>query len=314
MRWLRILVVALLALLPPTAGLGRASGEEYALPSALATRSLLLDVARAGERLVAMGAWGHVLLSDDAGRTWRQAESVPTRVTLTALQFVDAQEGWAVGHDAVILHTSDGGETWEVQHAAPEEDAPLLSVWFGDARRGIAVGAFGLILETSDGGRTWNRRAISEHSEEDYHLNHIFAGPADALFIAAEFGWVFRSRDKGSTWEAQNPPYQGSFWGGLAVGDAILVFGMRGHVFRSDDLGETWQEVPSGTDQSLQNATRLQDGAIVLVGLGGVVLTSRDSGRTFTARIEADRRGIAAATQAADGALLLFGEAGVKTR
>lgn len=308
----------LLAPLLALAGTGLALAEappEHALPSKLATENLLLGVARAGDRLVAVGEWGHVVLSDDRGDSWRQAQFVPSRITLTAVTFVDARQGWAVGHDAIILHSRDGGETWKIQHAAPEEDAPLLSVWFQDARHGIAVGAFGLMLETLDGGETWERRTLSESAEEDYHLNQVLGGPEGSLFVAAEFGWIFRSRDGGDSWERLNPPYEGSFWGGMTLdGGGVLVFGMRGHVFRSDDLGETWQEIDSGMDQSLQSATRLSDGRIVLVGLGGAVLTSGDGGRTLIPAIQPDRRGIAAVAEGRNGTLLLFGETGVKRR
>src|SRR5690349_8937389 len=51
---------------------------ESSEPARLAAKSLLLDVARAGSRLVAVGDRGHVLLSDDEGGTWRQV-IVPTR-------------------------------------------------------------------------------------------------------------------------------------------------------------------------------------------------------------------------------------------
>ena len=211
-------------------------------------------MARADGRLVAVGEWGHVLLSDDGGGSWRQAESVPTRATLTAVTFADAKRGWAVGHDAVVIHTRDGGETWELQLQAPEEEVPLLTVWFQNAEHGLAAGAFALMIETTDGGKTWRRRPFTPNPDEDYHLNAIFRGPGDSLFIAAEFGSIYRSLDGGASWERLHPPYQGSFWGGLAVGEeAFLVFGMRGHVFRSEDLGESWQELDSGTDQSLQS-------------------------------------------------------------
>jgi photosystem II stability/assembly factor-like uncharacterized protein len=287
----------------------------HALPSRLATRTLLLDVARAGDRLVAVGEWGHVVLSDDQGKSWRQADLVPTRMTLTEVFFVDARRGWAVGHDAVVLHTSDGGATWALQFAAPEEEATLLSVWFENADHGLAVGSFGLMLETRDGGRSWKRREPLMSGEEEPHLNHVFGGPDGSIFIAAEFGCVYRSQDGGGDWLHLQPPYEGSFWGGLALdGGAILVYGMRGHAFRSEDLGGTWQAVVSDTDQSLQEATRLRDGAVVMVGLGGVVATSTDGGRSFRAAVEADRRGIASVAEGADGVLLLFGETGVKER
>jgi photosystem II stability/assembly factor-like uncharacterized protein len=289
-----------LALLTVQAASATATAEEQAIPSRLATESLLVDVARADGRLVAVGEWGHVLLSDNGGGSWRQAESVPTRLTLTAVTFADAKRGWAVGHDAVVIHTRDAGETWELQHQAPEEEVPLLSVWFENAERGLAVGAFAMLLETTDGGETWRRRQLTSNPEEDYHLNALFRGPGNSLFIAAEAGSIFRSLDGGASWERLHPPYQGSFWGGLT--------------FRSDDLGESWQELESGTDQSLQSAIVRADGSIVVVGLGGAVLTSSDGGRTFSAAIQPDRRGIAAAAEGTNGRLLLFGETGVKTR
>jgi hypothetical protein len=92
---------------------------EYAIQSELATSALLLGITEAGDRLVTVGEYGHILYSDDRGETWVQAENVPTRITLTAVSFANDQEGWAVGHDAVILHTSDGGTTWERQYTDP---------------------------------------------------------------------------------------------------------------------------------------------------------------------------------------------------
>src|SRR5688500_4980503 len=121
----------------------------------LAPRSLLLDLAVAGSRLVAVGERGQVLLSDDQGATWRQAKSVPTRTMLTAVFFTDASYGWAVGHDETILNTVDGGETWIRSHFAPEAQQPLLDLWFANRVSGIAVGAYGAYLTTNDGGRSW---------------------------------------------------------------------------------------------------------------------------------------------------------------
>src|SRR5689334_16251355 len=67
------------------------SANQPAEIAPLAATSLLLDLAKAGERYVAVGERGHVLLSDDNGATWRQAKSVPTRAMLTAVFFADAE-------------------------------------------------------------------------------------------------------------------------------------------------------------------------------------------------------------------------------
>ncbi|HET6802643.1 MAG TPA: glycosyl hydrolase, partial [Casimicrobiaceae bacterium] len=85
------------------------------------TRAPLIGVARAGPRLVAVGDYGVVVLSDDAGTTWRQARAVATRDLLTAVTFVDANRGFAVGHGGTILRTDDGGESWLRVREAPDE-------------------------------------------------------------------------------------------------------------------------------------------------------------------------------------------------
>ena len=78
--------------------------------SAMAPKSLLMDVVNTGTHLVAVGEGGYILYSDN-GQEWIQAQ-VPASVTLTAVSFPTSEKGWAVGHDGVILNTVDGGRTW----------------------------------------------------------------------------------------------------------------------------------------------------------------------------------------------------------
>ena len=71
-------------------------------------------MARAGERLVAVGERGRIILSDDNGVTWRQVHS-PTSVTLTHVTFATPVDGWAVGGMGIVLHSADGGLSWTKQ-------------------------------------------------------------------------------------------------------------------------------------------------------------------------------------------------------
>ena len=96
---------------------------EYSLQTPGASRSMLLDIAVAGERLVAVGERGHILTSQDQGQNWTQAE-VPTSVMLTRVFFVDDKLGWAVGHDGNVLHSQDGGLIWALQRDGLAERGP----------------------------------------------------------------------------------------------------------------------------------------------------------------------------------------------
>jgi photosystem II stability/assembly factor-like uncharacterized protein len=298
------------ALVVVATGFAQAPSPVTAYKGRLATKAPLLAVAPAASRLVAVGDYGVILLSDDAGATWRQAEAVATRSMLTAVAFADARRGWSVGHGGIVLHTTDGGENWALQHAAGA-DVTLLSVWFENASRGIAVGAFGHALETNDGGRTWTKLAVGEGDDRDRHLNGIFAIAGGPLIIAAESGTVFRSADNGKTWVALRLPYAGSVWGGMPLSDgSAIVYGMRGHVLHTADQGRTWSEVPTGADQSLTAGIQLADGTVVLVGLGGVLAWSRD-GRSFQSIVRPERQNYAAVGAGAPGRLVVAGLTGV---
>lgn len=294
------------------------SVAEDAMQSDLATKSLLLGSAWAGDRLVAVGHWGHVVLSDDKGVTWRQAQKVATRNTLTSVFFADEKNGWAVGHDTVVLHTSDGGENWELQYSSPVAETPLLSVWFENTKHGIATGSFSFMLETFDGGVTWESRPLLAEESEEFdqpHLNQIFWGPdrKTQVMIAAEAGNFFRSLDAGKTWEQIKIPYIGSFWGGMTTKEGrILTLGMRGNIFKSDDLGVSWEKVPTGADQSFSGGTQLADGTIVAVGLGGTVAYSTDNGSSFKSMIRPSRTGYSSVLESVNDEVVLFGDQGIE--
>jgi photosystem II stability/assembly factor-like uncharacterized protein len=282
---------------------------ENSIQAPLAARSLKLDAVAVDGGLVAVGHRGHILISSDGGETWQQAD-VPTRATLTGVDFYDRNLGWVVGHDSVILRTEDGGVTWERVYWAPEDEAPFFDVWFSDAENGIAIGAYGSYYTTSDGGTTWSFEPIGD---TDWHLHQIARAADGRLYMAAEAGMAYRSDDGGETWTELLTPYQGSFFGVLPLeGDVVLLFGLRGHLFRSEDAGETWEEIETGTVAMLTSGITLADGTIVITGLGGIVLVSSDGGRTFEIIEQSSRRGIQTVVQASDDSLLLVGEFGVR--
>ncbi len=293
----------------------------------LASQSLMLDLAMAGKRLVSVGERGHVMLSDDQGRNWRQAKSVPTRAMLTAVFFVDADYGWAVGHDETILNTVDGGETWTRSHFAPEAQQPLLDLWFANRVSGIAVGAYGAYFTTNDGGRTWSGAKFAPAPPAgttaaapvdefdlppDYHLNRI-VGVGNRLYIAAERGQLYRSDDRGANWRALKSPYEGSFFGLVPIrGEGLLAFGLRGRLFKSGDGGENWFPVESHTTAMLTDGIAINDLRVVIGGLAGVILVSRDAGATFRLTQQDDRKGVSAVLPGPPGAVVVAGEGGVR--
>jgi photosystem II stability/assembly factor-like uncharacterized protein len=294
-----------------------AAADEYSTESAKASQSLLIGAAHAGKRLVVVGDRGHILFSDDQGNTWTQAR-VPTRQLLTAVFFLDDKRGWAVGHDAQILASSDGGATWSKQFEDLSREAPLLDITFLDAQHGFAVGAYGALLETRDGGQHWQDIAERLDNPDQLHLNGITRVRDAGLFIVGEQGGMYRSSDDGQTWAKVQGPYEGSLFGVVATTQAktLLAYGLRGNLFRSADFGDSWQAITLKADRGelefgLAGATLVEDGSLVLVGNGGSVLRSTDDGQTFSVYNRSDRIALAGVSGLANGGLLLVGQGGV---
>ncbi len=306
-NWPRGLAVVVLLLI----GLAKADAQPVdgdAVVARLAKRALLLDVHGWGERALAVGDRGHILLTTDSGHSWRQV-AVPTRRTLTGVFLVDEQLAWAVGHQSVILKSSDGGETWVKANAENDPETGYLDVLFLDAKTGFIVGSYGKFLSTRDGGNNWTEAK----QDDDPHFSHIIPAPDGGLWLTGEYGTVWRSADRAKRWESVVTPYEGTFFGALplAKGGAV-VFGLRGNIFRSED-GKAWKQVKSPTKALLHSGLALADDRLVLTADAGQLLVSADEGRTF--RMSTWPGGAAATAtslwQANDGGLLLTSDKGV---
>ncbi|PCI62516.1 MAG: hypothetical protein COB35_03695 [Gammaproteobacteria bacterium] len=277
----------------------------------LASKSLLLDITLVDQvRLVAVGQHGNILTSNDA-ITWQQS-SVPVQSTLTSVYFINSLQGWAVGHDATILHTSDGGYSWQVQQYLPNKEKPLLDVTFKDDLNGLAVGAYGLFYRTTDGGQTWHSefhqeflnaddtQYIADLKAEDEaayldeiasilpHFNRIIQD-GRTLYLVGEIGLIAKSNDYGKHWQKFSEVYQGSFFDLARTHQAnLLVVGLRGHIFRSLKNGSPWESIASNTTALLNSVVLTDDNRIIILANNGVMLVSRDDGKTYKLQAQKD--------------------------
>ena len=308
--------------------------------SALAAQRILNGAALAGNRVVVVGQRGHVLYSDDQGRTWTQAR-VPVSVDLVAVHFASDRKGWAVGHSGVVLATQDGGATWikqldgrsaaqamaeyyDKQTADPAlrdearryvddgPDKPFLDVWFEDENVGYVVGTFNLVFRTDDGGRHWVPWFDRTDNPKRYHL-YAVRRIGDDLYIAGEQGIVLKLDAKAQRFRGVHTPYDGTYFGITGKPGSVIVFGLRGNAYRTADGGASWQKVETRIPVGLTGGTFTPDGRIVLVSQAGHVLVSSDAGFTF-APLALDRPAPAAAVVALGAkTIVVAGPRGVHT-
>ena len=198
----------------------------------------------------------------DGGQTWRR-QSLPNGASiLNRIDFIDAQQGWAVGvryigddrygypeHRAVVYHTNDGGKTWGEQYA-PDLEITLTGVDFVDANHGWAVGFVlrssvqgGTIFHTGDGGQTWERQE-PQNVLWDVHFVDANRGYAIGTMYGAAWGPpVLRTMDGGATWEmvAMDEQDNEGLYGLAIAGDRVVAVGDHDFVCISTDPWGTYE-------------------------------------------------------------------------
>src|SRR5581483_11514576 len=143
--------------------------------------------------------------------------------SLRAVQFVDDQEGWAVGDEGAIWHTIDGGKNWERQPSGVR--ASLRGLHFQTPYVGWVVGrqeltgggSCGVLLYTSDGGVKWRQlllRALPGlHAVRFADMKSVYlAGDGSPGYPSG----VFQTTDGGRNWQPVNGPAAPG-WRGLDV-------------------------------------------------------------------------------------------------
>lgn len=309
--------------------------------------AVLLGIAQAGKRLVAVGERGLIVVSDDEARTWRQVP-VSLSVSLTAVHFATTKKGWAVGHRGVILGTSDGGESWTPQldgrrfaeqvlaqakaaaalpavtaeqsrQAIAEAEAlvrdgadkPFLDLSFSDEQHGLAVGAYGLCAQTKDGGASWVSCMAQLPNPKAAHL-YAIARSGERVFIAGEQGLLLRSDDAGAHYAAVPGPYTTSLFCVAITDKGEVVLGsLRGKAFVSNPQGQSFEALPSEAQGSCAGSTRLNDGRLLLVNQLGQALLYDPKERRLRLMPTPPMAPLSSLLQTSSGTLVLVGARGV---
>jgi photosystem II stability/assembly factor-like uncharacterized protein len=310
-------------------------------PAAMVARPeqrVMLDLAPAGNRIVGVGERGVVVLSDDFGKSWRQA-NVPVSVSLTSVAFANSKTGWAIGHGAVVVRTDDGGQNWRRQldgrqvnqlltataatldqgaqkvarqFAADGPDKPLMSMLVTDERRIMAVGAYGLAVRSDDGGATWHPMMAGIDNPKGLHLYAIVKA-RKAIWLAGEQGFVATSTDGGNTFHQVSMPYQGSYFSLVTLADGeIVISGLKGNAFRSTEADGSFKQIQGFHPISLSGARLASDGTVFFVNQAGQLYASAEGTQSVRMVPQAHVPGpLSAVLPLADGAILSAGVRGI---
>jgi photosystem II stability/assembly factor-like uncharacterized protein len=298
-------------------------------------RQLMNAVALAGDKVVASGERGLVMLSDDRGDSWHQAKFLPVSVTLNRIFFLNEKSGWAVGHGGIVLGTKDGGENWTLlfdgvraahleNQAAQADignsrrqtnaqrmvkegaDKPLFDIHFSDELNGMVIGAYGMLFVTKDGGKNWVSGMDRLGSGGERHL-YSLQKLGQTLYITGEQGLLYKSTDDGFKFKAIETPAKGSIFGLLSTQTGYLIaYGLRGAIYRLEPNGHKWTRIKAPTI-TFTAGLKLTDGTLLLANEAGQIVRSLDNGATYEEVHQAEVSPLVAMKEVSEGRLVLAG-------
>jgi photosystem II stability/assembly factor-like uncharacterized protein len=291
------------------------------------TQRMLLDITRAGDRLVAVGAAGLIIVSDDSGDSWRQAE-VPVSATLTAVDFPTPEQGWAAGHAGVILHSADGGESWTLQYDGRDYLAALLE--FAAQRRAELEAE----LARLEAGPDIDAALLEEAEfaledaifmQEDVQLA-LETGPADPFLdvrfldaqrgmAAGAYGALLRTRDGGANWEIaidslSNPDRFHLYSILPSSEDDLFLAGEAGLLYRAPAYGEPFDRYDAVYDGSLFGLLETPRG-VLAYGLRGNQFRYDYDSDSWELLSTLEDRSLYGGATFGDGSTLLLGAGGL---
>ncbi len=177
----------------------------------------------------AVGMGGMLVQTFDQ-RTWASRSVLD--VDLYGVACVGNLDGWAVGANGTVAHTTNGGGAWSLQtsHLA----STLRSVRFADALHGVIAGDDGALAFTADGGTTWVPLAVTSSD-----LEGVAATEAGGFFVASAGGVLLTSTSYGASFTSLAVAGAGDFQAVAATAAGDLVFA-------SDNLGNIFASVNGG--------------------------------------------------------------------
>ncbi|SFG96026.1 Uncharacterized protein SAMN05518865_12522 [Duganella sp. CF458] len=282
----KVLKRAAAALLGALAVVPAGAGEPLQTParmSARAPKAMLTALAQAGQRTVAVGERGIILLRDSgANAAWQQAK-VPVSVTLTDVAFADASNGWAVGHDGVILSTNDGGAQWRTRFDGNQANALMLADAKAAVAKAQAAGAGNTAL--TDAENALGDIEAAAKFGPSRPLLGVWFRDAKTGYAVGAYGQAFRTTDGGAHWNSMGaglPNPEGLHYNAIGggPGNVLAIAGEGGYVYRSQDGGTSWQRIETGYGGQLYGVL-FTGRSLLAYGFGGHVFRSEDGGATW---------------------------------
>jgi photosystem II stability/assembly factor-like uncharacterized protein len=227
---------------------------------------------------------------------WEWQNPLPQGNTINSMCFVDENNGWAVGDKRTIIHTSDGGVTWDFQESGGYGQlySMIEDVFFTDPYNGWAVGSLkNFIIHTNDGGLTWTVQ-MGEARAPIYMYSVWFTNDQTGWTLgygAINGMMIYYTTDGGENWNSKDIDSLSYARDVCFVNDSVgWIVGNR--IVYTTDGGATWEAQNSNTSSYLEEVFFLDADHGWAVGSGGTVLFTSNGGSIWESSQDTSLSGV----------------------
>jgi len=291
----------------------------------LAEKSVFLEIDNYANRQILVGEYGRILVRENSDSTWLQA-NVPVQTTITAVDFIDGQVAWAVGHQGVILKTTDGGHNWSkvfdglqltsLLKSSLETQVVTLTAAFEQAEAASLDEDMLDELEMQLDDTLYKLEDLTINSGIEISFFDVLFSTADYGLVIGAYGAMLETKDGGNSWEYigfKVPNPEGFHLNALTT-DAennIYVIGEAGLGIATSDQGQTWRSLDIDYLGSLFGI-EVQGKTLYSYGLRGNMFVSKNQGETWKHLDTGVTNHIFSADWLNNKELLLVGAGGLK--
>ena len=310
------LMTALAALALPTSAAVSVGHSGWYWGNPVPQGNTLLAVELFGARGYAVGGFGTVLRTDDAGASWAGLPSGTTN-DLTDLQVL-GPDTLVTGGGCALRRSDDGGRRFRrLPFTASDTrcSAGVSSFHFPAANLGYILLDDGTVLQTPDGGDSFAQRTAVPGTAATGSGN---AAPTDIVFTGAQTGIavtsaprgggrVYRTTDGAGSWTLVASADRGFNAVQFTLAGNGYAVGNANAMFETTDGGATWNPKPLAGAPAGNALTDLRcadaDTCLISTAGGERLLRTSDGGETGASVSPSTRKVFAAAFSSATRAV-----------
>ncbi|MCW8817055.1 MAG: YCF48-related protein, partial [Ignavibacteriaceae bacterium] len=260
--------------------------EQYRLPDLIssifsADKYIYISDSKAG-----LSIYKNNLVENPPITNWEVQTSGITQ-DIWAVDFTSLTEGWAAADQGILLHTTNGGDDWQIVPVGGYFD-DFRDITFVNENTGWVCGENSAMYKTTNGGQTWTQLNVPTTS---VIRAMCFLNESLGWVVTLEDHLILKTTDGGDTWTEQNSGLVGNqhHFGvcftdennGFVIGFILTGMQFDNYILKTTNGGQTWDANFNFQGNDLSSLYFVNHDVGWIGGLNGLLIKTTDAGETW---------------------------------